>query len=104
MDLEKLTVEELLKRYERLAKKSQYYLNDEDDEYKEKVKGELLKRLEERSVRIFLCNIVYSIKPSSKIEYLWIKFANLISQKRYIYFVKLTNNKLHRSIIKGVFL
>ena len=44
--LEKLAVEELLKSYERLAKKSQCYLTDEDDGYKEKVKGELLKRLE----------------------------------------------------------
>jgi hypothetical protein len=44
MNLEKLTNEELLKSYERLAKKLQDYLTDEEAEYKEKVKEELLKR------------------------------------------------------------
>ena len=45
MNLEKLTNEELLKSYERLAKRPQHYLTDEDAEYKEKVKEELLERL-----------------------------------------------------------
>jgi len=45
-----------------------------------------------------------STKPSSKIEHLWIKIANVISQKQYIKFMKLTNNKLPRNIVKGVFL
>ena len=45
MNLEKLTNEELLQSYERLAKKLQYYLTDEEAEYKEKVKEELLERL-----------------------------------------------------------
>jgi hypothetical protein len=34
----------LLKNYERLAKRSQDYLTDEEAEYKEKIKEELLKR------------------------------------------------------------
>lgn len=45
MNLEKLTIEELLKSYERLAKRPQHDLTDGDAEYKEKVKEELLKRL-----------------------------------------------------------
>jgi hypothetical protein len=45
MNLEKLTNEELLKIYERLAKRARHYLTDEDAEYKEKVKEELLERL-----------------------------------------------------------
>jgi len=45
MNFEKLTIEELLKSYERLVRGPQHYLTDEDAEYKEKVKEELLKRL-----------------------------------------------------------
>jgi hypothetical protein len=45
MNLEKLTNEELLKNYERLAKRPQDYLTDEEAEYKEKIKEELLKRI-----------------------------------------------------------
>ena len=45
MNLEKLTIEELLKGFEKLAKMPQHYLTDDDAEYKEKVKEELLKRL-----------------------------------------------------------
>ena len=44
INLENLTNEELLKNYERLAKRPQDYLTDEEAEYKEKIKEELLKR------------------------------------------------------------
>jgi hypothetical protein len=46
MNVKKLTIEELLKSYERLVKRPQHYLTDKDAEYKEKVKEELLKRLD----------------------------------------------------------
>lgn len=45
MNLEKLTNEELLKSYERLAKRHEHDLTDEEAEYKRKVKEELLKRV-----------------------------------------------------------
>lgn len=44
MNLEKLTKEELLKSYERLARRLEPYLTDEEAELKRKVKAELLKR------------------------------------------------------------
>jgi hypothetical protein len=45
MNLEKLTIEELLKRYERIVNRRHSDLTSKDVEYKEKVKEELLKRL-----------------------------------------------------------
>ncbi|MBD8068102.1 hypothetical protein [Bacillus sp. PS06] len=44
MNLEKLTNEELLKNYQRLAKRSKKYLTEEDAKDKEKMRKELLKR------------------------------------------------------------
>jgi hypothetical protein len=44
MNLEKLTNEELLKSFQRLAKRLEHYLTDEEAEYKRKVNEELLKR------------------------------------------------------------
>jgi len=44
MNLEKLTNEELLKSFERLAKRLERHLTDDEAEYKRKVKEELLKR------------------------------------------------------------
>jgi hypothetical protein len=45
MNLEKLTNEELLKNYERLAKRLRNYLTDEEVKYKKEIKEELLKRI-----------------------------------------------------------
>jgi very-short-patch-repair endonuclease len=45
MNLEKLTNEELMKNYQRLAKRLRNYLTDEEVEYKKKIKEELLKRI-----------------------------------------------------------